>query len=82
MYTQPPSATATDLSKWTRVTTSDVPPELGHLLTNAQWRWLLRMRDDRGLTPAFRKLGHRTLLCNTETLGRLLLAEPSAPQTA
>jgi hypothetical protein len=77
MHTPAADKLSPSLSDWIRVTTAAVPPEFAHLLTLTQWRWLIRMRDTKGLSAGFRKLHPRALICHPPTLAAVLLAQKS-----
>ena len=63
-----------DLSQWVRCSTSEVPAELRHVLSVAQWRWLVRRRFTKGLSAAFTKVGARSLICHPGRLAEIILA--------
>ncbi len=63
-----------DPSQWVRCSTSEVPAELRHLLTVAQWRWLVRQRFSKGLSAAFTKVSARSLICHPGRLAEIILA--------
>ncbi len=63
----------TDLSQWTRCTSTEVPEPLAHLLSDKQWNWAVRRRFATGIDKSFARVG-RGLLVNPRRLGEQILA--------